>query len=110
MRPRLLLASLAVLFLATFPAAARALAEISVREAPKADPRLLRALTRGPQDAVRVIVGVRDGTPSARALLVSPDLGGEPARRVRRLAAQRRLAEEIPEEQFEPLHYYRASR
>ncbi|HLN93550.1 MAG TPA: hypothetical protein VK389_06785, partial [Thermoanaerobaculia bacterium] len=58
-----------------FTARARALRPISPDEAPKADARLLRALNEGSQE-IRVIVGVRDGTPSARALLLSPDPAG----------------------------------
>jgi len=95
------------LFLALFtlPFAARGLTEIHPGEAPKADARLLRALSTGAKE-VRVIVGVKDGTPSARTLVLTPDPAGEPARRIRRIAAQRRLAEEIPDERFQPLHYY----
>ncbi|HEX9688592.1 MAG TPA: hypothetical protein VGB47_05940, partial [Thermoanaerobaculia bacterium] len=46
---------------------ARALGPVSADEAPKADAKLLRALAEGAEE-VRIIVGVRDGTPSARAL------------------------------------------
>ena len=84
---------------------ASALQEITAREAPKADTRLLRALSRGIEEA-RVLVGVRDGTPSAWELLRRPDPAGEPERRVRRLAAQRGLARDLPEREFEPLHFY----
>lgn len=84
---------------------ASALHAMTAREAPKADPRLLRALSRGGEE-VRVLVGIKDGTPSARQLLLAPDPAGEPKRRVRRLAAQRRLAGELPEREFAPLHFY----
>ncbi len=83
----------------------RALRPISADEAPKADAKLLRALNQGVGEA-RVIVGVRDGTPSARALLAAPDLAGEPARRVRRLAAQKRLSNEVPQGEFRVRHFY----
>lgn len=82
------------------PAAASTAADL-----PKATPRLLRELGNGaPQ--IRVIVGVSDGTPSARALLLHPDPSGEPARRVVRIAAQKRLAGDLSEEDFQPRHFY----
>src|SRR5262245_61025749 len=68
---------------------------VSPDEAPRADASVLRALDSG-ADSVDVIVGVRDGTPSARALAVHPDPEGEPARRLRRLAAQDALARDFP--------------
>ncbi len=104
-RPPLFLTLAIVLSLVTLSSPASGLSEITAREVPKADARLLRALSTGVEE-VRVIVGVKDGTPSARALLLSPDPAGEPARRIRRIAAQRRLAVEMPDNRFEPLHYY----
>jgi subtilisin family serine protease len=102
---RRLLNSFPPALLALLACASAASGAVSIPDAPKATPRLLRELERGaPQ--VRVIVGVADGTPSARRLLAHPDLAGEPARRSRRLAAQRRLAEELPEGDFKPLHFY----
>ncbi|HEY3173736.1 MAG TPA: S8 family serine peptidase, partial [Thermoanaerobaculia bacterium] len=97
------LAIAAALTLAT-ASAARALRPVSAEEAPRADAKLLRALAQGAEE-VRVIVGVSDGTPSARALLERPDPAGEPARRVRRLDAQRRLARAIPQNEFRVRHY-----
>src|SRR6266498_295169 len=75
---------------------ARALRPVSAEEAPKANPKLLRALGEGAQE-VRVIVGVFDGTPSARALSERPDPAGEPARRICRLEAQKRLVGDLPQ-------------
>jgi hypothetical protein len=84
--------------------AARGAKPVTAVEAPKADPRLLRKLQEG-AERVSVLVRVKDGTPSARALLASPDPGGEPERGKRRLAAQRRLIEDLPR-QFKPRHTY----
>src|SRR5713101_8475062 len=81
----------AAVFCLLMPAPGRAMA-ISAADAPKATPSLLRELARGTEE-LPVIIGVRDGTPSARALLLNPDPEGEPGRRVRRIAAQKRLAE-----------------
>lgn len=78
---------------------------LSPAEAPRATPRLLRELEAGAEE-VRVLVGVKDGTPSARQLLQSPDPAGEPARRVRRIAAQKLLADQLPAEQFVARHLY----
>jgi subtilisin family serine protease len=88
-----------------FTAHARALRPVSPDEAPKADAKLLRALNAGAEE-IRVIVGVRDGTPSARALLLSPDPAGEPARRSRRLAAQMQLSDDLPQTEFRARHFY----
>ena len=88
-----------------FSGRAAGISPVSPAQAPKADPRVLRALNAG-ADEVRVIVGVRDGTPSARALLAAPDPAAEPARRVRRLAAQKRLADEVPDAEFHVRHFY----
>lgn len=84
--------------------AARGAKPVTAAEAPKADPRLLRKLQEG-AERVPVLVRVKDGTPSARALLASPDPGGEPERGKRRLTAQRRLIEDLPR-QFKPRHTY----
>src|SRR6266536_1958892 len=86
-------------------ASARAVSFVSAADAPNATPGLLRELNRGVKE-VRVIIGVRDGTPSARRLLASPDPEGEPERRVLRLGAQKRLAEEMTPRQFAVKHYY----
>ena len=93
-----------VLLLAGF-SPARALRPVSADEAPKAEARLLRALNEGAQE-VRVLVGLKDGTPAARTLAAKPDPAGEPARRVVRLAAQKRLTGEMPEAEFRVRHYY----
>ena len=97
--------AIAILLTGLGSPAVRALRPISADEAPKADAKLLRALNQGIKE-VRVIVGVRDGTPSARALLAAPDLAGESARRVRRIAAQKRLSNEIPQSEFRVGHFY----
>src|SRR5712692_661533 len=68
-------------------------------EMSKADPALLRALQSG-QSAIRVIVGLRDGTVSPRALLARPDPAGEDERRAGRIAAQQKLVSAIAKEQF----------
>jgi subtilisin family serine protease len=86
-------------------ASARAVSSVSAADAPNATPALLRELDRGVEE-VRVIVGVKDGTPSARRLLASPDPEGEPERRVLRMGAQKRLAEEMTPRQFAVKHYY----
>lgn len=96
--------AIALLLLATNPAA-HALRPVSAGEAPKAEVRLLRALNAGAEE-VRVIVGLKDGTPAARTLAARPDPAGEPGRRVIRLAAQKRLAGELPEAEFRVRHYY----
>ncbi|HMA17694.1 MAG TPA: S8 family serine peptidase, partial [Thermoanaerobaculia bacterium] len=99
------LAIVAAVFLLTVRA--RALPLVTAEEAPRADAKLLRVLNEG-ADEVRVIVGVRDGTPSARALLLEPDPAGEPARRLRRLAAQKRLSDEVPQTEFRVRHFYQS--
>jgi Subtilase family/Proprotein convertase P-domain len=96
---------IAALFTLLTSPAAPALAPVSADEAPKADAKLLRALAEGAEE-VRIIVGMRDGTPSARALLETPDPAGEPARRVRRIAAQKRLADDVPSSEFRVRHFY----
>jgi subtilisin family serine protease len=87
------------------PASARAMSAVSPADAPNATPGLLRELSRG-SDEVRVIIGVRDGTPSAKSLLASPDPEGEPGRRVLRVAAQKRLAEGMTPQLLAVRHYY----
>src|SRR5262245_59397967 len=69
-------------------------------------PRLLRELDRNPGTPVRVIIGVADGTPSARALLNHPDPEGEPARRLQRIAAQQQIVSEMAAGDFEPGQFY----
>ena len=96
--------AITLLLLAGSPAA-RALRPITAEEAPKAQARLLRALNEGAEE-VRVIVGLNDGTPAPRTLMEKPDPAGEPGRRLVRLAAQKRLASEVPETEFRPRHYY----
>jgi subtilisin family serine protease len=93
------------MLLVVAPAPARALARVRPEEAPRAGPSLLRALDRGDTD-FDVIVGVRDDTPSVRALAAHPDPAGESARRVRRLDAQKRLAEAMPRSELRPRRYY----
>jgi subtilisin-like proprotein convertase family protein len=96
--------TIALLLLAPGPAAF-ALRPITADEAPKAQARLLRALNEGAEE-VRVIVGLKDGTPAPRTLMAKPDPAGEPGRRLLRLAAQKRLADEIPGPEFRPRHFY----
>ena len=93
-----------VVFVASSPSA-RALRPVSADEAPKAQARLLRALNEGAEE-VRVLVGLRDGTSAPRTLAARPDPAGEPGRRVIRLAAQKRLADELPEAEFRVRHFY----
>ena len=88
--------SAAVLFLLAASSTVRALEPVTAGEAPRADAKLLRALAKGAAE-VRIIVGVQDGTPSARALRERPDPAGEPARRIRRIEAQKRLVEAVPD-------------
>ena len=95
----------AVLLILSLAASARGVSPLSASDAPNAAPSLLRELNRG-VETVRVIVGVRDGTPSARKLLASPDPEGETERRVIRVSAQRRLAEEITPQHLAIKHYY----
>jgi subtilisin-like proprotein convertase family protein len=102
MRPRFRSYPVAVFF---FGALASAASALSPAEAPRATPRLLRELDRGAA-SVPVLVGVVDGTPTARQLAANPDPAGEPARRVRRIEAQQRLVDSLPAEQFTPRHYY----
>ena len=95
-----------ILFLCLLaPASGRAVSAVSPADAPNATPGLLRELSRGVEE-VRIIIGVRDGTPSAKRLLASPDPEGEPERRVLRVAAQKRLAEQMTPRQLAVRHYY----
>ena len=87
------------------PASGRAVSAVSPADAPNATPGLLRELNRGAEE-LRVIVGVRDATPSAKRLLASPDPDGEPQRRVLRVAAQKRLADEMTPRQLAVRRYY----
>lgn len=68
---------------------------VSPEEAPRADASVLRALNAG-QETLKILVGVRDGTPSMKLLAAHPDPAGEPERRARRIAAQRALAAAFP--------------
>src|SRR5438445_644479 len=104
LRRHLVRVSIAAAFSLALSPAARALRPVSAEEAPKANAKLLRALGEGAQE-VRVIVGVSDGTPSARALLERPDPAGEPARRIRRLDAQKRLVGDLPQNEFRARHF-----
>src|SRR5512132_1339173 len=88
----LLVTAAGVLFLAV---CARAVSP----EMSKADPALMRVLQSG-RSRVGVIVGLRDGTASPRALLAHPDPAGEEVRRSRRIAAQQKLVSTIARDQF----------
>jgi subtilisin family serine protease len=105
MRRLTLVLFLALCLLPTLCRPAAAQEEISAAAAPRADARVLRALNSG-AESVRVIFAVKDGTPSARALRLSPDPAGEPARRLVRLEAQKRIADELPVEEFQVRHFY----
>ncbi len=82
-----------LLFLAA-SASTAAVPMVPAEAAPKADASVLRALNSG-AESVDVLVGLRDGTPAPRSLATHPDPAGEPARRLRRLAAQDALAREF---------------
>ncbi len=105
MRRLTLLLLPALCVLPTLSRRAEAQEAISAAEAPRADARLLRALNSSPAE-VRVILALRDGTPSARQLRFAPDPAGEPARRIARLQFQKRLADEMPSEEFQVRHFY----
>jgi hypothetical protein len=104
-RRQLLGFTISALFAVLSSPAARAVAPVSAGQAPKAHAKLLRALNEGAEE-VRVIVGVRDGTPSARTLLAAPDPAAEPGRRARRIAAQKRLSDDIGTAEFRVRHFY----
>jgi len=101
-RKKLLFAALPFLFLA---ASARAASAVSPSDAPNATPSLLRELGRG-TEVIPILIGVKDGTPSAHALAATPDLAGEPERRLIRLAAQQSLAGELTPRRLAVKHYY----
>jgi subtilisin-like proprotein convertase family protein len=101
-RQKLFLAALPCLLLA---ASAGGASPVSASDAPNATPGLLRELDRGAQE-LPILIGVKDGTPSARALRASPDPEGETERRVIRVAAQKRLAEELTPQRLAVKHYY----
>jgi subtilisin-like proprotein convertase family protein len=101
-RQTLFLAALPCLLLA---ASARAASPVPASDAPNATPSLLRELDRGAEE-LPILIGVRDGTPSARALRASPNPEREPERRVIRMAAQKRLAEELTPQRLAVKHYY----
>jgi subtilisin family serine protease len=86
-------------------ATVRGLSSVSAADAPNATPSLLRELNRGPEQ-LDVVVGIRDGTPSPKRLLAEPDPEGEPARRLVRVAAQKRLAEDMTPRRLAVRHYY----
>ncbi len=102
MRPVALLLFVSGLFLSTSAGAANS---VSAAEVPNATSNLLRELNSG-AEVLPVVVGIKDGTPSARALLASPDPEGEPERRGLRVAAQKRLAEAMTPAQLAVRHYY----
>jgi subtilisin-like proprotein convertase family protein len=99
---KLLFAALPCLFLAV---SARAASAVFPGDAPNATPSLLRELDRGAEE-LPILIGVKDGTPSARALRAIPDPAGEPERGLIRVAAQRRLAEELTPRRLAVKHYY----
>ncbi len=91
-------ATLALLFPLLAAPWARA-ASAAPQDAPRSDESVRRALERGEQ-TLDVIAGVRDDVASPRLAAAHPDRTGEPERRARRLAAQKRLAEAMPAETF----------
>ena len=101
-RKKLLFAALACLFLA---APAWAASAVSPSDAPNATPSLLRELARGTEE-IPILIGIKDGTPSAHALAATPDPTGEPDRRLIRLAAQQSLAGELTPRRLAVKHYY----
>ena len=101
-RKRLLFAALPCLFLAAPAWAANA---VSPSDAPNATPSLLRELARGTEE-LPVLIGVKDGTPSARALRTNPDPAGESERRQIRLNAQQSLAGELTPRRLAVKHFY----
>lgn len=94
MLKRLRAASILVLISAPASFAHGAVRPIAPDEVPRADASVLRALNGG-AEAVDVLIGVRDGTPAPRTFAAHPDPAGEPARRLRRLAAQDALARDF---------------
>lgn len=95
---------------AVFPAlllatTARA-ANPSSSEIAKANPRLLRALQQQRSGTLPIIVGLQDGSPSGLTLRENLEPQGKSDTRLRRLAAEKRLSEEIPRDQFLARRYY----
>jgi subtilisin family serine protease len=97
--------ALFIVFCLFLTAAARGASFVSASEAPNATPSLLQELNRGAEQ-VNVIIGVKDGTPSAKRLLTNPDPKGEPERRKIRIASQKRLADEMTPRALAVHHYY----
>lgn len=102
MRQRFFATALSLFLAASGRAAIR---PITPEDAPRADESVLAALNRG-DEVVEVIVGVRDDTPSSKFLAAHPDPSGEPERRLLRLAAQKRLADDMTSRDFEARRYY----
>ncbi len=92
--------------LATTWLAPSANGQIAAPNVGRITPRLARRLAVSGNEPVRILVGVLDGTPSARTLLFHPDPQGEPARRILRIAAQKRIGDEMGPTQFETSHVY----
>ncbi|MCA1610304.1 MAG: hypothetical protein LC780_05445 [Acidobacteria bacterium] len=84
---------------------AAGVAQISAADAPLATPRLLQQLAKT-SEPLPVIVGLRDGTPTGRELLLRPDPAGEKRRQIQRIEAQQTLADQMPRDQFAPRHFY----
>ena len=100
---RKLLGVSALVFLTT-PLAGAVSQPIAPEEAPRADASVLQALNRGDEE-LRILVGVRDDTPSTKLLAAHPDPKGEPERRTRRIAAQKALAQALPHVMEVRRHY-----
>ncbi len=78
---------------------------VTAADAPTATPRLLRELARGTQ-TLRVIIGLRDGTPTSKELLRRPMPELESAFRVRRIEAQQTLADSMNPQHFSARQFY----
>jgi subtilisin family serine protease len=104
-RPMLLSAALCMASTAALPASPPGDRSAPIASAPRADARVLRALASD-GDSFRILLGVRDGTPSTPARLLHPDPSAEPARRRVRLEAQMRLADEMPAEELRVRRFY----
>ncbi|MEP7131704.1 MAG: S8 family serine peptidase [Acidobacteriota bacterium] len=78
---------------------------VTAADAPAATSRLLQQLART-SEPLPVIVGLRDGTPTGRELLLRPDPAGEKGRQIQRIEAQQTLADQMPATQFAPRHFY----
>ncbi|MEO8432741.1 MAG: S8 family serine peptidase [Acidobacteriota bacterium] len=96
-----------LLVLSLFAAAGRmtGLSPVAPGDAPRATPQLLRTLSAS-DGPVAVLVGLKDGTPSARWLRENPDPAGEKVRQIARIEAQQTLADTMPADQFQPRHFY----